>query len=110
MSRILIIDDDEFISNLLEESLTNHGYFVSKAFSGTEALLVLEKNQPDLILMDLMLPGLCGEELLPKINTIPVIVISAKTDVTNKVNLLLGGAEKFICNTRRGSGLFNKTV
>ena len=96
MSRILIIDDDEYISNLLEESLTNHGYFVSKAFSGTEALLVLEKNQPDLILMDLMLPGLCGEELLPKINTIPVIVISAKTDVTNKVNLLLGGAVDYL--------------
>lgn len=94
--RILVVDDDIHISNLLTEVLTREGYTVDKAFSGTEALLVLSGNKPDLILLDLMLPGLCGEELLPKIKDIPVIVVSAKTDVTDKVGLLLGGAVDYV--------------
>ena len=93
MSRILIVDDDVHISKLLTEALTKEGYLVDKAFSGTEALHALSKHQPDLILLDLMLPDLCGEELLPKIKELPVIVISAKADVTDKVELLLGGAD-----------------
>ena len=96
MFRILVVDDDIHISNLLTEVLTREGYTVDKAFSGTEALLVLSGNKPDLILLDLMLPGLCGEELLPKIKDIPVIVVSAKTDVTDKVGLLLGGAVDYV--------------
>ncbi len=96
MYRILVVDDDIHISNLLTEILTREGYTVDKAFSGTEALLVLSGNKPDLILLDLMLPGLCGEELLPKIKDIPVIVVSAKTDVTDKVGLLLGGAADYV--------------
>ncbi len=96
MSRILVVDDDIHISNLLTEVLTREGYTVDNAFSGTEALLVLSGNKPDLILLDLMLPGLCGEELLPKIRDIPVIVVSAKADVTDKVGLLLGGAVDYI--------------
>lgn len=96
MSDILIIDDDIHINALLEETLTNAGYKVHKAFSGTEALLVLSQNKPDLILLDLMLPGLSGEELLPQIRDIPVIVISAKADTADKVGLLLGGAADYI--------------
>ena len=96
MFRILVVDDDIHISNLLTEVLTREGYTVDNAFSGTEALLVLSGNKPDLILLDLMLPGLCGEELLPKIKDIPVIVVSAKTDVTDKVGLLLGGAVDYV--------------
>lgn len=96
MSDIMIIDDDVHISALLEEALTNEGYTVCKAFSGTEALLVLSKDKPDLILLDLMLPGLSGEELLPHIKDIPVIVVSAKVDTADKVGLLLGGAADYI--------------
>ena len=96
MSDILIIDDDVHISTLLEEALKNEGYNVSKAFSGTEALFVLSQNKPSLILLDLMLPGLSGEELLPQIKDIPVIVISAKADTADKVGLLLGGAADYI--------------
>ena len=80
----------------MTEVLTKAGYAVDKAFSGTEALLVLSKNKPDLILLDLMLPGLCGEELLTKIKDIPVIVVSAKADVSDKVELLLGGAADYV--------------
>ncbi len=96
MSEILIIDDDLHIGNLLEETLTAEGYSVSRAYSGTEAMLMLSNNKPDLILLDLMLPGLSGEELLPQIKDIPVIVVSAKIDPSNKVELLLGGAADYV--------------
>ena len=75
MKRILIIDDDIHIGNMLEEALSEEGYKISRAYSGTEALLVLSQSTPDLILLDLMLPGLNGEDILPKINGIPVIVL-----------------------------------
>lgn len=94
--RILIIDDDLHIGNVLEEVLMKEGYGVLRAYSGTEALLVLAQTKPDLILLDLMLPGLNGEEVLPKIQGIPVIVVSAKADVDSKVNLLLGGAVDYV--------------
>lgn len=96
MPNILIIDDDIHISALLDETLQSNGYTVYKAFSGTEALLFLSQNKPDLILLDLMLPGLSGEELLPKIKNIPVIVVSAKAQTADKVCLLLGGAADYI--------------
>lgn len=96
MKHILIIDDDLHIGNLLEETLRGEGYCVSRAYSGTEAILVLSKTRPDLILLDLMLPGCSGEELLPQIEGIPVIVISAKVDLDSKVSLLLGGAVDYM--------------
>lgn len=96
MSEILIVDDDVHINNLLKEALSNEKYTVFQAFSGTEALLILSRNKPELILLDLMLPGLSGEELLPHIQNIPVIVVSAKVDVVDKVGLLLGGAADYI--------------
>lgn len=92
MKNILIVDDDIHIGNMLEEVLTAEGYGVMRAYSGTEVLLLLSEKRPDLILLDLMLPGLSGEEVLPKIKGIPVIVVSAKTGVDDKVSLLLGGA------------------
>lgn len=96
MKNILIIDDDIHIGNMLEETLTREGYGVMRAYSGTEALLVLSTAKPDLVLLDLMLPGLNGEEVLPQIKGIPVIVVSAKIDIDNKVNLLLGGAADYV--------------
>lgn len=96
MKHILVIDDDVHIGDMLEEVLLREGYAVSRAYSGTEALLVLSARRPDLILLDLMLPGLSGEELLPKISGIPVIVVSAKVDIDSKVALLLGGAVDYV--------------
>ncbi len=96
MKHILVIDDDVYIGNMLEEALSKEGYKVSRAYSGTEALLLLSTTKPDLILLDLMLPGLSGEEMLPKIKEIPVIVVSAKADIDNKVELLLDGAADYI--------------
>lgn len=96
MKHIFIVDDDIHIGNMLEEVLQREGYKVSRAYSGTEALLVLSSQTPDLILLDLMLPGLNGEEVLPKIHGIPVIVLSAKSETAHKVQLLLDGACDYI--------------
>lgn len=96
MKKILVIDDDIHIGNMLEEALSREGYNVLRAYSGTEALLVLNLSKPDLVLLDLMLPGLNGEEVLSKINGIPVIVVSAKVDIDNKVKLLLEGASDYV--------------
>ena len=96
MKHIFIVDDDIHIGNMLEDALQREGYKVSRAYSGTEALLVLSSQTPDLILLDLMLPGLNGEEVLPKIQGIPVIVLSAKSETAHKVQLLLDGACDYI--------------
>lgn len=96
MKHIFIVDDDIHIGNMLEEVLQREGYKVSRAYSGTEALLVLSTQTPDLILLDLMLPGLNGEEVLPKIQGIPVIILSARSETDHKVQLLLDGACDYI--------------
>ncbi len=96
MKTIAIIDDDAHIGDLLAEVLTREGYGVLRAYSGTEALYLLSRHRPDLVLLDLMLPGLSGEEVLPQIRDIPVIVLSARADVQDKVELLLGGAADYL--------------
>ena len=96
MKHILVIDDDVHIGNMLEETLEREGYQVSRADSGTEARLVRQAGKPDLVLLDLMLPGLGGEEVLPRLSGIPVIVMSAKAGVEDKVTLLLGGAADYV--------------
>ncbi|MBP3754261.1 MAG: response regulator transcription factor [Lachnospiraceae bacterium] len=95
-SKILIVDDDVTIGNMVQEALESEGYMALRAYSGTEALMVIEKENPDLILLDLMLPGLTGEEVLAKTKDIPVIVVSAKTDIEGKVKLLYEGAADYI--------------
>lgn len=96
MKTIAIIDDDPYISDLLQEILTGAGYRTLRAYSGTEALLLLSRQTPDLVLLDLMLPGLSGEEVLPKLAGVPVIVLSAKADIPSKVSLLLSGAADYV--------------
>lgn len=96
MKTVAVIDDDVYIGDMLVELLKREGYDTLRAYSGTEAELLLSQSKPDLILLDLMLPGLSGEELLPKIKSTPVIIVSAKPDIDNKVELLLGGACDYI--------------
>ena len=95
-SVIAIVDDDAYIGDMLEELLRREGYGVLRAYSGTEALMLLEDRRPDLILLDLMLPGLNGEEVLPHLTGIPVIVLSARAAVEDKVDLLQGGAADYL--------------
>ena len=96
MTTIAVIEDDLPIGNLLQEVLEKQGYAVRRAYSGTEALYLLEREKPDLALLDLMLPGLSGEEVLPHLAGVPVIVLTAKAGVEDKVRLLLGGAADYL--------------
>lgn len=98
---ILVVEDDVDINRLLVKILEEENYNVIQAFSGTEAKLLLEKEIPDLILLDLMLPGISGEKLLQYIRenkqyNFPVMVISAKNALSDKVSLLKSGADDYI--------------
>lgn len=96
MKTIAVIDDDIPVGDMLEEVLTKENYRVLRAYSGTEALYLLSARKPDLVLLDLMLPGLSGEKVLAEISGIPVIIVSAKVGIDDKVELLLGGAADYI--------------
>lgn len=95
---ILVVEDDNDINQLLCKILKKSGYSPQAAYSGTEALIYLERQEWDLVLLDLMLPGLTGEELLLQINErgTPVIVISAKEEQQTKVAILRDGADDYI--------------
>lgn len=96
MKTILIVEDNTDIHNLLKEVLEKEKYRVVDSYSGTEALMLLEREKVDLILLDLMLPGLNGEEIIKKVKDIPIIVISAKISPEDKVNALLSGANDYL--------------
>ena len=96
MQTILIVEDNTDIHNFIKEVLEKENYHVLNSYSGTEALMILEQKHVDLILLDLMLPGLNGEEIIKKVNNIPIIVISAKISPEDKVNALLNGANDYI--------------
>ncbi|MCD7742345.1 MAG: response regulator transcription factor [Ruminococcus sp.] len=99
MNTILIIEDDTNINNLIAETLDKAGFSCVQAFSGTEGLLHAQSGKFSLIVMDLMLPGKTGEELLPKLkslNETPIIILSAKDSLDSKIDLLNAGAEDYI--------------
>lgn len=96
---ILVVEDDVDINNLLCKMLGKQGYKVRSAYSGSEAKMCVEYEEFQLVLLDLMLPGITGEELIceiRKLKIMPVIVISAKTGQDTKVEVLKLGADDFI--------------
>ena len=96
MKTILVVEDNMDIHNLIKEVLEKEPYTVLDAYSGTEALMLIEKEKIDLILLDLMLPGLKGEEIVKRVKEIPILVLSAKTSIEDKVNVLLDGANDYL--------------
>lgn len=102
MSRILIVDDEPTIVELLEEHLRSEGYETAHAYSGEEALQILEGDVPDLVLLDLMLPGMDGYEVCrlmqkdARLNHIPVIMLTARSAVQNKVMGYQRGADDYV--------------
>ena len=94
--KILIVDDDNNIAELISLYLTKECFETMIVGDGESALSAVDSFSPNLILLDLMLPGLSGEEVLPKLDGLPVIVVSAKAGVDDKVNLLLDGAADYI--------------
>ena len=99
MNKILIVEDDNDINKLISEMLEEKNYEIKSTYSGTEALMYLKNENIDMVILDLMLPGKCGEEVLKEIRilkSIPIIVISAKNDKNTKIELLKRGADDFI--------------
>lgn len=105
LQKILIVEDDVSIHNVIEELLKKENYITFNAYSGTEALLLLEKEKYDLILLDLMLPAVSGEEIIEKVKDTPIIVLSAKISSDDKVNCLLNGANDYITKPFDGKEL-----
>lgn len=102
MATILVVDDEEPILELLRFNLEKEGYGVCLAKDGQEALDLVEKEQPDLVVLDLMLPGMDGLEvcrrirLIPKYLQIPIIMLTAKGEVIDKVLGLELGADDYM--------------
>lgn len=98
MLQILIVEDEQAISELIRQALTRDGYSCVCAVDGLQAAELLERNRYDLILLDVMLPGLDGFELMSYIQPmeIPVIFITAKESVADRVKGLQLGAEDYI--------------
>ena len=99
MATILIIEDDMAIHSLIKEALTLNDFDTLSAYSGTEGKMLFERSEVDVVLLDLMLPGMNGEQFLQEIrqsSTIPVMVISAKNDQQSKLELLSNGADDYI--------------
>lgn len=99
MHTILIVEDDVNISSLLRETLKREGYACVQAFSGTEARMLLSENSYAVVLLDLMLPGISGEEVLKEIRQrgkTPVIVLTAKDTIDDKVEFLRSGADDYV--------------
>lgn len=99
MNKILIIEDEININNLIKESLELSGYTCISAFSGTEGILRLESDEYDLIILDLMLPGQHGSEVLERgkeLTSAPFIILSAVDTLDSKIDLLTLGADDYI--------------
>lgn len=99
MEKILIVEDDETVRNFEELELKHEGYDCVIAKDGRQTLEVFEKENPDLILLDIMLPELNGIEVLRRIrktSSVPVILVTAKGETYDKVNGLNTGADDYI--------------
>jgi len=98
LQKILIVEDDAKNNQMLKDYLEDHGYACTQAFSGSEARLLFSMEEYDLVLLDLMLPGISGEELVSVFSEkVPVIVLSAKSGLDSKVEVLSSGAEDYLC-------------
>ena len=98
-SVILIVEDDSYINNMIKDALELAGYSCIQAFSGTEGLIHVRSGNVDLVILDLMLPGMSGENVIKEIKSIsdiPVIVVSAKDSVDSKIELLRLGADDYL--------------
>lgn len=98
MTKILIVEDDASNNQMLKDYLESHGYACDQAYSGSEGKLLFSMGRYDLVLLDLMLPGIPGEELVGLFSEkAPVIVLSARSGTDSKVEVLSAGAEDYLC-------------
>jgi DNA-binding response OmpR family regulator len=98
-TKILVVEDDNDINRILRRYLERERYEVTSAYSGTEAKLLLSMGSFELIILDLMLPGITGEELIGEIrksSQTPILVISARIALEDKVKALKNGADDYM--------------
>ena len=99
MKKILVVDDEKPISDIISFNLENEGYAIEKAYDGEQALEVFEKSQPDLVILDLMLPKMDGLEVCREIrkqSAVPVTMLTAKDSEIDKVLGLELGADDYV--------------
>lgn len=96
MQKILIVEDDYSIHDILKEILKMNGYITYDAYNGSDALNIIRQEDINLILLDLMLPDVNGEDLIKQVKDIPIIIISAKISSNDKINCLLDGANDYV--------------
>ncbi len=100
--RVLIVDDDPDIRELLSQSLSNDMFDILLAKNGDEAILIVNEQRPDLIVLDIMMPGIDGLEVCrrlkenPETSSIPVLMLTAKSGVGDKIEGFVTGAEEYI--------------
>ncbi|MDG0056407.1 response regulator transcription factor [Paenibacillus sp. P2(2022)] len=100
MSNVLIIEDDNMLGDTLSLYLTGEGYHVTRVEQATEGIARLDRVQPDIILLDLLLPDLDGVNpcpLIRKHTDVPIIVISTENDISERIRTLTLGADDYIC-------------
>ena len=116
--KVLVVDDNEDIRNLISIILTGESYDVLSVESGTIALEVYQDFKPDLILLDIMMPGISGFDVLekirdirnPKLNSVPIVMITAKSltdDIDKAIKL---GATSYIVKPFRADSLKQKVI
>ncbi len=102
MSKIMVVDDEASIVSLIEENLQMEGYETRHAYSGEEALEIMRHDQPDLVLLDVMMPGMDGYEVCrqmqadPQLNHIPVVMLTARSSVPDRAMGYAKGADDYI--------------
>lgn len=96
---IMVVDDDPIIVRFVEANLRQYGFSVIKAKDGLSALKLLEEHRPDMIILDIMMPEMDGDEVCRRVreqSDIPIIMLSARSEVSSRVNLLDCGADDYI--------------
>lgn len=96
MAKILVVEDEQIINDLIVKHLSLVGHTCFSAYEGVEALALIREYQPDLIILDVMLPGLDGFDLVKLVGDIPVIFVTAKSNLSDKLKGLSLGAEDYI--------------
>ena len=111
-SKILLVDDEDHLRRLLKDLLEREGYEVVEARDGAEALEQIDRHGPDVMLLDLNLPGMDGYSVLahvrsrPATEALPVVVLTAKGDEDNEVRVLQAGADDFLTKPFRARALY----
>ncbi|MGH7590434.1 MAG: response regulator, partial [Gemmatimonadales bacterium] len=111
-SKILLVDDEDHLRRLLKDLLEREGYEVVEARDGAEALEQIDRHGPDVMLLDLNLPGMDGYSVLahvrsrPATEALPIVVLTAKGDEDNEVRVLQAGADDFLTKPFRARALY----